>query len=322
MTRAGLIAFLAAIALPLLVTSGPDGVALRVTQAAAEPASAEQQAFDSAKELGTVDAWNAFLKNYPTGFNADLAKAYIKKLTVSDGAPTIASQTAVAGSTNPAEELPCKDVPKLVSENSNQAAQIIFVNVSGETRAIQWIGFNGEPKQFANLDPGHSVTIDTQLTHAWIAADAAGNCSQVFRPGPGATLARLERNGAMAPRPSDREVTRDRADAPAKKVYRETTASKKKKSNQEDDHGPTPLQTCRDIGQVYSNGVCVKPKSATPKANAANNCKELGMAYKNGQCVASKKSEQQQLKKQKKIGCPKGTYLNPLGKCQPNETGA
>jgi len=39
-----------------------------------------KQAFDDAKELGTVEAWNAFLANYPTGFHADLARAYLNKL--------------------------------------------------------------------------------------------------------------------------------------------------------------------------------------------------------------------------------------------------
>ncbi len=39
-----------------------------------------RQAFDAAKELGTVEAWNAFLKAFPDGFFADLARAYVKKL--------------------------------------------------------------------------------------------------------------------------------------------------------------------------------------------------------------------------------------------------
>ena len=42
---------------------------------------AEKEAFDSAKELGTVEAWEAFVGNYPSGFHADLARAYIKKLS-------------------------------------------------------------------------------------------------------------------------------------------------------------------------------------------------------------------------------------------------
>ena len=48
--------------------------------ARADPADAEKDAFEAAKELGTVEAWDAFLSNYPTGFHADLARAYVKKL--------------------------------------------------------------------------------------------------------------------------------------------------------------------------------------------------------------------------------------------------
>jgi hypothetical protein len=39
-----------------------------------------KEAFDVAKELGTVEAWNIFLESYPTGFHANLARAYLKKL--------------------------------------------------------------------------------------------------------------------------------------------------------------------------------------------------------------------------------------------------
>ncbi len=50
------------------------------------PDTAEKEAFEAAKELGTVDAWNAFLANYATGFHADLARAYLKKLGASAAA--------------------------------------------------------------------------------------------------------------------------------------------------------------------------------------------------------------------------------------------
>lgn len=39
-----------------------------------------QEAFEAARQLGTVEAWNAFLQSYPTGFYADLARAYLKSL--------------------------------------------------------------------------------------------------------------------------------------------------------------------------------------------------------------------------------------------------
>ncbi len=69
----------AALLLPALAPaqlSGPHrGAAVAQTNA-----SAEKEAFDAAKELGTVEAWDAFLSNFPTGFHADLARAYVKKL--------------------------------------------------------------------------------------------------------------------------------------------------------------------------------------------------------------------------------------------------
>ena len=42
--------------------------------------SSDKDAFNSAKELGTIEAWEAFLNAYPNGFYADLARAYVKKL--------------------------------------------------------------------------------------------------------------------------------------------------------------------------------------------------------------------------------------------------
>lgn len=58
-----------------------DSATVQMTAAHAQaPSSAEKDAFESAKELGTVEAWDAFLSNYATGFHADLARAYVKKL--------------------------------------------------------------------------------------------------------------------------------------------------------------------------------------------------------------------------------------------------
>jgi uncharacterized protein YecT (DUF1311 family) len=53
---------------------------------------AEARAFEAAKELGTVDAWNAFLSNHADGFYADLARAYLKKLAESKDEPGTVSE--------------------------------------------------------------------------------------------------------------------------------------------------------------------------------------------------------------------------------------
>ncbi len=58
-----------------------DTPALRLieTATAADDASAKA-AFDTAREMGTVEAWNAFLESYPEGFHANLARSYLKRL--------------------------------------------------------------------------------------------------------------------------------------------------------------------------------------------------------------------------------------------------
>jgi hypothetical protein len=63
----------------------------RASSAVAQTADVSaKDAFEAARGLGTVEAWEAFLAHYPTGFYADLARAYLKKLregaTVNAGA--------------------------------------------------------------------------------------------------------------------------------------------------------------------------------------------------------------------------------------------
>lgn len=56
----------------------------------------ERAAFESAKELGTAAAFDAFLANYPSGFYADLARAYQKKLGGANAAVPSAAPLAPA----------------------------------------------------------------------------------------------------------------------------------------------------------------------------------------------------------------------------------
>ena len=68
-----------------------------------------KRAFDDAKELGTAEAWNAFLANYPDGFYADLARAYLKKLGGTTTAPPAAEAPAPAApAAGPAPAAPAK----------------------------------------------------------------------------------------------------------------------------------------------------------------------------------------------------------------------
>ncbi len=135
-------------------------------------------AFNSAKELGTAEAWNAFLANYPTGFHADLARAYLKKLT--DQAPAVSP--AAPASSGKAQELSCSERNKVRSQNSDVPTKVTFVNTSGMYRSIQWIDFKGGLKDYGGLNPGDRVTLDTFVTHPWMIATGPGDCLQIFMP--------------------------------------------------------------------------------------------------------------------------------------------
>ena len=281
-------------ALLLIAGTLPSSFPL-IDEAIAQPTgdTAEKDAFEGAKELGTADAWQAFLKNYQTGFRADLARAYLKKL--GDGSAAAPAGSATAN----AEAISCKEAQRLKSKDSSSPAKITFINRSGATRVIQWKTFDGGYKEYATLEPGQEHVQETFLTHPWIAANGPGDCANAFLPVPGSSVAILDvTNEQMA------EGSRD----------------------EESDHGPTPEQSCRDAGMVYSDGICVaksKKKKSEKKSekSARKSCAELDMDYRGGQCVAKYKKDKERLKKQKKKGCPAGTYLNPLGVCQPNETG-
>jgi len=70
---AGAVMLLASMVVPVLVCRSGPALAQSTTVA-------EKEAFEAAKSLGTVEAWDAFLSSYSSGFYADLARAYVKKL--------------------------------------------------------------------------------------------------------------------------------------------------------------------------------------------------------------------------------------------------
>jgi hypothetical protein len=291
-----------ALLLPLCPGDGPSWhYQAAVAQAASEkPGASEKEAFEAAKELGTVEAWNAFLANYPTGFHADLARAYLKKRAGPATPPAVAPAAAAPG--EPARELPCTDASKIKSERSDKSAKIRFINESGATLVIQWIDFKGALKEYGELQPGAEMTQETFITHPWIAAYQEGSCRQLFLPGDGVSIARL--------------------------LPEDQLPSSKKKADQSDDHGPTPEQTCKNIGKDYNGSECVarkkksaQPSKATIERRAKAACVEIGMIYLNGKCAPKTKAGRDTAKNNKNKACPAGMYRNPNGQCQPNETG-
>lgn len=157
-----------------------------LAQEASTDASLEKEAFEAAKDLGTLEAWEAFLKSFSSGFRADLAKAYIKKLGEGGPAgtqppPTDAEPAPDNAALPDAEALACREVGKLRSEKSASAAKLVFSNQSDSERRITWIDFRGKEQKSIILAPGQENIQQTFLTHPWLVRDADGKCLQVFR---------------------------------------------------------------------------------------------------------------------------------------------
>lgn len=64
-------------------------------------ATSEKDAFEASKQLGTAEAWDAFLKSYPSGFHADLARAYLKKLSAEPAATSGEARSTDAAASAP-----------------------------------------------------------------------------------------------------------------------------------------------------------------------------------------------------------------------------
>jgi hypothetical protein len=249
--------------------------------------SAEKEAFESAKELGTIEAWEAFLASYSSGFRADLARAYIKKLGVStpagdaDSMPTVSAAREVP-------DPPCKNLKNIRSMESNDKTKITFINKSGGMRGILWIDFNGQPKDYANLHDGEEAVFDTFETHPWMITDGPGNCLQIVMPHPGARVVEISGGG------SAKSVSQPK---PVTKASRKTGCGK---------------------GQIKIDGRCVA------KQDAATFCGP-GYRLKGNKCVqgyAAPKPQRQlptwQLEAIAK-GCRPGQGWNPQEGCHEND---
>ena len=82
----------------------------------------------------------------------------------------------------------CDQLRGQASQNSDVPVSMTFVNLSDGFRAVYWIGFDGQPKQYATLNPGEEFAINTFMTHPWMFTDGPGNCIEMFMPQPGISV--------------------------------------------------------------------------------------------------------------------------------------
>jgi hypothetical protein len=103
-----------------------------------------KQAFDDAKELGTIAAWNAFLANYPQGFYADLARAYLAKLQGAEAtppAPAEAGPSAAEAGPSAAETPSSPDVTPAATPSAGAGEEAGKRPAPAVARAGDYMGF-------------------------------------------------------------------------------------------------------------------------------------------------------------------------------------
>lgn len=259
--------------------------------------SVEKQAFEAAKELGTVEAWDAFLSNYPSGFHADLARAYLKKMVDAPSAtPPAAPQALIPG---PAAT-PGFDYPMvagswggIVRSGPGQGYDKVASLSEGEEVVLMGPGVPVDPNDYPWFKIAFGDGQKTGFMWGGILCSTGAERPDLFKL---CTFTPV-RSGSVAAGSDDTQ-----------------------------DHGPTPMQTCKDAGMDYNGSECVarkaqKPSKATVERRAKAACVDMGMIYLNGKCAPKKKSERDKAAKNKNKACPAGMYRNPYGQCQPNETG-
>ena len=74
------------------------------------------------------------------------------------------------------------------SQESEIAVDMVFVNRSESYRNVLWVGFDGVPVNYANLDPGQQFSVRTYVSQPWMITDGPGNCIEMMMPQPGQTV--------------------------------------------------------------------------------------------------------------------------------------
>jgi hypothetical protein len=115
-----------------------------------------REAFEAARQLGTVKAWNAFLARYPSGFYTDLAQAYIEKL----GGAAAPSSVSAAAPQNGAVPAPA---------------------AAGAPAILRGAHYMGFPEKFNRYytDPAWKPS-----TNLYVSADGRGDGATLQTPGP------------------------------------------------------------------------------------------------------------------------------------------
>lgn len=76
----------------------------------------------------------------------------------------------------------CSERSSLRSEHSREPTAITFINKSGMYRALMWIDFKGQFKDYGGMNSGEKKTINTFRTHPWMITNGPGDCIEIIMP--------------------------------------------------------------------------------------------------------------------------------------------
>lgn len=164
---------LSSCARPSVVAAGPRTdapTAEKARPAAADALTEVRREYELALQLGTIDAWSAFLRHNPDGFYAELARGQLSKLTAAKAvgistanpaaadkaAPPAAPAISVAKATDPEELKRRNEAQFFMLKVCNKSARRASVAVMGRTApdATDWHvegWWNVAPNQCSNL---------------------------------------------------------------------------------------------------------------------------------------------------------------------------
>lgn len=313
----------------------------------------EKEAFNLAKELGTIEGWEAFLKNYSSGFRADLARAYIRRLN-----------STIAPASTPSASQPVQQPSRPATTSRPLETHVAQLGTS------RWRYVRYSPN--AGRSPAHAASVSNGKLELLLYCNPKKRMAAVLRESAAGSFPRYDerivqaiekaRGPSQATGPAYVSLSSDRGttynlDAAVQSAQGEVILGFREQGGGLDPNGPilNDLMTgsrmtifmppvvgyfqlrgsrdaictaanrcgvrssaCRGTGTSQSNS---KKKTSSRRSRAAAACRDIGMLYRGGTCVPKSKKDRKQGEKNSNKPCPSGMYRNPYGVCQPNETG-